>query len=167
MSKKKQTTQQLSTKINFWVGLVILSTMVGAITSFILFKSLNDAPKAQGQTIKQEQSIVKVVEAKEHSFCADAIKCIRDVGEELGRDNETIMTMIRIARFESRFNPRAKNKSSSASGLFQIIAGTWYSNDCVGDKWNTEDNTRCAYKIQAKRGFQPWQVCTNGLAKCY
>lgn len=142
---------------------------MGILAGIILGKTLWDvkhpkktSPKPLGQTIE-----VKTVLAQERAFCADTIQCIRDVGEELGRDNQTIMTMIRIARAESNFRERAKNPRSTASGVFQIIAGTWYSNDCVGDKWIAEDNIRCAYKIQAKRGFQPWGVCKLVFAKCY
>lgn len=64
-------------------------------------------------------------------------------------------------------NPLAKNKRSSARGLFQIIAGTWYSNDCVGDKYNYQDNITCAYKILDGQGLRAWEVCNNGSAKCY
>lgn len=120
------------------------------------------SPKAVEQTKVLE---VAKVEAVDTPWCFDAITCIRDVGEELGKDNQTIITMIKIAKKESNLNPREKNKTSSASGLFQIIAGTWYSNDCTGDKWNAEDNTRCAYKIQSKRGYQPWEVWNKGLIK--
>jgi len=102
--------------------------------------------------------VVKEVVAQELPFCYDPIACIRDVGEELGVPNQDIMTMIRIAKAESSLNPRAKSPKSTASGLFQIVAGTWYSNDCVGDKWDYEDNTRCAYRIYQKRGFQPWNA---------
>lgn len=139
---------------------------MGLLAGIILGKTLwdvkhpkNNSPKPVGQTIE--------VKAMERAFCNDVVNCIRDVGEELGRDNQTIMTMIRIARAESNFKERAKNPRSTASGVFQIIAGTWYSNDCVGDKWIAEDNIRCAYKIQAKRGFQPWEVCKKGTAKCF
>ena len=34
-------------------------------------------------------------------------------------------TAIRIAYCESRFDPMAKNKSSSATGLYQFTRGTW------------------------------------------
>jgi len=154
----------------FWqkYGKLICSIFLGLLAGVILGKSLWDAkhpkiisPKATGQTIDFKPV---VVEARER-FCDDVIKCIRDVGEELGRDNQTIMTMIRIAKYESNYNPKAKNPKSTASGVFQITAGTWYSNDCVGDKWNFQDNIRCAYEIQSHRGFQPWVVYNNGLAK--
>lgn len=100
-------------------------------------------------------------------FCKDAISCIRDIGEKQGRSNKTIMTMIRIAQKESHMNPLAKNKKSSARGLFQIIAGTWYSNDCVGDKYDYKDNITCAYKILDGQGLYAWEVCNNHSAKCF
>ncbi len=150
-------------------GALWFAFIAGIIAAIILINSLFNAPKTSPQPLGQtiEVKRVKVAEAKERAFCNNVINCIRDVGEELGRDNKTIMTMIRIAKAESNFKERAKNPKSSASGVFQIIAGTWYSNDCVGDKWVAEDNIRCAYKLQEKRGFQPWQVCATGKAQCY
>jgi len=123
-----------------------------------------DTSKPVGQTIEQKV-VVNAVEQK--PYCKDAISCIRDVGEKLGKSNTEIRTMIRIAQKESHMNPKAKNKTSSASGLFQIIAGTWYSNDCTGDKWNYEDNIKCAWKIQSGVGYRAWEVCNNGLAECF
>jgi len=154
----------------FWkkYGVLVVVGILGFLFGIVVNKTAYDLfykkPEAK-QT--PTASIAKPVEANETPYCYDPIACIRDVGEELGRDNKTIMTMIRIAQKESGMNPRAKNPKSSASGLFQIIAGTWYSNDCVGDKWNFEDNIRCAYKIQECRGFQPWEVCHTGVANCY
>lgn len=150
-------------------GALWFAFIAGIIAAIILVNSLFNAPKTSPQPLGQtiEVKRVKVAEAKERPFCNNVINCIRDVGEELGRDNKTIMTMIRIAKAESNFKERAKNPTSSASGVFQIIAGSWYSNDCVGDKWVAEDNIRCAYKLQEKRGFQPWQVCATGKAQCY
>jgi hypothetical protein len=161
MIKRKALARRLF--IQQLVASAILGFIAGSILISTLWREANRpliTPLVEPMTFE-----VGKVEAVEPPFCRDVISCIRDVGEELGRDNNTIKTMIRIARYESNYNPKAKNKNSSASGVFQIIAGTWYSNDCVGDKWNYEDNIRCAYKIQGKRGFQPWEVWNNGLAK--
>jgi len=156
-------------RVLYWQQLLGCA-LLGFIAGVILTKSLYDAthrpllnplvspPKPLGMKVEK-------VEAKETPCDQDPITYIRCSGEKLGKPNATIMQMIRIARYESNFNPRAKNKSSSASGLFQIIAGTWYSNDCVGDKYNFVDNTNCAWKIQSKRGFTPWEVYNNGKAK--
>ena len=150
-------------------GALWFSFIAGIIAAIILINSLFNAPKTSPQPLEQTIEVkgVKVAEAQERPFCADVIKCIRDVGEELGRDNKTIMTMIRIAKAESRLNPEAKNPKSTATGVFQILIGTWDSNRCEGERWDFQDNIRCAYKIQEKRGFQPWQVCATGKAQCY
>lgn len=140
----------------------VAGVIVGSLIAFSIYYSTdkNTSLKPVGRTINVKP---KEVEAKEERHCGDAISYIRCSGEDLGKSNKTIMTMIRIAKKESNLNPRAKNPKSTASGVFQITAGTWYSNDCVGDKWNFKDNTDCAWKIQSKRGFQPWEVWNKGL----
>jgi hypothetical protein len=140
-------------------------TLASAMWSLIITSTawcyLSDRTSLQPlkQTIIPKVEEVKAIELKR--FCDDPISYIRCRGEDLEKTNQEIMTMIRIAKAESTLNPNAKNKNSSASGLFQIIAGTWYSNDCVGDKWNYKDNTDCAWKIETLRGFQPWVSSSN------
>lgn len=184
MSKKKQTDQQLSTKINFWVGLVTLSALVGGGLSMLLHYSIYPIKTSPSKPQSMIKPVVVEVLASDR-FCDTPIKCIRDVGEELGESNEHIMQMIRISQHEAKCNtkysktcvptngvsgigidPHAKNPHSSASGMFQVIAGSWYNYDCKGDKWNIEDNTRCGYKIHmTKQKFTDWEVYNNGSAK--
>lgn len=121
--------------------------------------------KQTKQPEKVSEVIVKPVEAKA-PFCQDIIGCIRDIGESQNVSNKDIMTMIRIAKAESNYNSKAKNPKGTASGIFQITAATWFSNDCTGDKFNYQDNITCAYKIYSKRHFQPWEVCSNGMVDC-
>ncbi len=65
--------------------------------------------------------------------------------------------MIDIATAENnRFDPVAKNPGSSATGLFQIISGTWRNYKCEGDVKNAADNITCAKKIKADSGTSPW-----------
>jgi hypothetical protein len=75
--------------------------------------------------------------------------------------------MTAIAKAESQLNPKAKNRNSTASGIFQIIASTWYHYDCVGDKWDWKDNTNCAIKIMKRSGFTPWEVYNKQTYKKY
>ena len=68
---------------------------------------------------------------------------------------------VRIARCESGLNPRAKNPSpsSSASGVFQIIRGTWRANASPGmDVFNAQDNIEVAYRIwlRSGRSWRQW-----------
>lgn len=67
-------------------------------------------------------------------------------------------TMLKIAMAESGFNPLAKNPHSTASGLFQILKGTWAAHKCTGDVFNPHDNIQCARKIYNDSGFSPWDA---------
>ena len=70
--------------------------------------------------------------------------------------------MLAIAKAESGLKETAKNRKSTARGVFQIIAGTWYGYDCIGDKYNWKDNTKCAIKIMQRSGYSQWEVFNNG-----
>lgn len=70
--------------------------------------------------------------------------------------------MLAIAKAESNLRANARNSKSTARGVFQIIAGTWYNYDCVGDKYDWKDNTKCAIKIMKKSGFGQWEAYNNG-----
>ena len=54
---------------------------------------------------------------------------------------------LKVAFCESSLNPETKHKTSSATGLFQIMKGTWKQFKCTGDPLNALDNTTCAKKI--------------------
>lgn len=113
---------------------------------------LNATPTAKPRSLK----FGEVMATDNPVVCKDVVSCIREVGESLGVPNRDIMTMIRIAKAESGYKPTAKNSSSSARGVFQILLGTWESNDCEGSRLNFHDNIVCAYKLYQARGFQPW-----------
>ena len=142
-------------KTNDYVGSITFGLLAGLLAGIILFNSLNNAPKTSPQPVEQSKPIIQQVEAQE-PLCNTPIAYIRCSGERLGKTNEQIMTMIRIARAESNFRPRAKNPNSTASGIFQIIYGTWNSNNCQGSAFNFVNNIDCAWEIQSHRGFQPW-----------
>jgi hypothetical protein len=169
------------------------SLLAAAILGFFLaifISSFFKRPQITSPKALETKIEVKAVEVTPtpKPFCKDPISCIRDIGEEQGRSDKQITTMIRIASKEAMCNtkwknaktcvpnngveglgvdPYAKNPKSSARGLFQIVAGTWYSNDCVGDKYNYKDNIICAYKILDGQGLTAWEVCINGSAKCW
>jgi hypothetical protein len=54
---------------------------------------------------------------------------------------------IQVAWAESGFRPDAKNGTSTATGVFQIIIGTWNLYKCEGERTNSVDNIKCAKKI--------------------
>jgi len=59
---------------------------------------------------------------------------------------------IEVAKAESNFNPNAKNGHSTATGIFQIVIGTWKGNHCEGERTNALDNAKCAHKIYLASG---------------
>jgi hypothetical protein len=64
--------------------------------------------------------------------------------------------MYRVAEAESGFNPNARNTTSTAKGVFQILDGTWEAYRCTGNVLNAEDNITCARKIYDTEGTIPW-----------
>ena len=58
-----------------------------------------------------------------------------------------------VARCESELKPKAKNKHSTAKGIFQILDGTWKHFKCEGDPLNAEDNIVCGKKVLDGQGL--------------
>jgi hypothetical protein len=70
-----------------------------------------------------------------------------------------------IARLESGFNQFSKNKSTTASGVFQYLTSTWHGTD-EGKQglsvFDAEANVRAAIKYMASRkSTSPWVVGPN------
>jgi hypothetical protein len=66
----------------------------------------------------------------------------------------------RIVWRESRNQPTAKNKRSTASGCAQLVVGTWNANQVPGCPWSTRFdplcNIRTMWNLYQQRGAQPW-----------
>ena len=60
---------------------------------------------------------------------------------------------LEVAKCESELNPKAKNRKSTAKGIFQILDGTWKHFNCSGDVLNAEDNVSCAKKVLDGQGL--------------
>jgi len=145
---------------SIWIKVMIVCL---AILTFLLIKEFLSTKLIS--PVPEVSAIITEVKAVETPCNFDSIHYIRCSGEKLGKSNNDIRQMIRIARYESNFNPKAKNRNSTAKGVFQILDGTWKANKCAGDVYKLEDNIDCAWKIQSKRGFQPWVVYNSGKAK--
>ena len=67
-----------------------------------------------------------------------------------------------IAYHESGYNQLSKNKSSSASGVFQYLSGTWSGTDegkAGLSVFDADANVKAAIKYMASRkSTQPWEV---------
>ncbi len=75
--------------------------------------------------------------------------------------------MLEIAKAESRLIPTAKNPNSTASGVFQILKGTFEDPyyGCTGDVFDEADNIACARKIYDKSGTVPWDASRHVWGK--
>lgn len=132
----------------------VLSFLIGVLIGITIFK-----PKDIKVTPRPCEIVnFTIVRSEVENYKSDPLTYIRFRGQELGFDDYTISKFIRVARCESGFelNQNAKNKVSSASGIYQIIIGTWNSNKCNGERLNFLDNIDCGYKLLESRGFQPW-----------
>src|SRR5919198_1399893 len=71
-----------------------------------------------------------------------------------------------IADHESRDNPNARNSSTGAAGLFQLMPFWWDGNNAFGwrfDPYDPEENAKHAFLIWKRDGWNPWTtkyLCT-------
>lgn len=149
--------------IGFGIGWLILLAVLLVISAYMAATSNQKliSPLVDG--------IVEPVMAKEPEVrisCEDPIGYIRCKFYKKELTEQEAIMLISIGKAESGMNPLSKNRKSTARGLFQIIASTWYHYDCVGDKYNFKDNTNCAIKIMRQDGgFRAWDAYNRGMHK--
>ena len=80
------------------------------------------------------------------------IAIIRAAASRYGADGDQ---MVRVARCESSFNPRAYDAASGASGLFQFMPGTFYGHG-GHDIWDATDQSNVAAKMFANGQASQW-----------
>lgn len=89
----------------------------------------------------------------------EVIQLIKDYSAQYGIDPAV---PLRIAKCESGYNQFSKNRSSSASGVFQYLSGTWKGTDEAKaglSVWDADANVKAAVKYMAiHHSTQPW-VC--------
>ena len=149
-----------------------LNPIVGVISLIVLalllvlsyYKQENERPLIS--PLADGPMSVYAKEPEVRISCDDPVGYIRCKFYKKELTEKEAITLIAIAKAESGLNPLAKNKRSTARGLFQIIASTWYHYDCVGDKYSFKDSTECAVKIMKKDGgFRAWDVFNRGTHK--
>jgi len=140
---------------NFWMGVIVLEVLITLVVFGYLKGHKKTLPEAL-QTPIEVKAVENTTTKDPHDL--EPLEYIRIRGQELGYDDYTISKFIRVAKCESSLNPEAKNKSSTAKGIYQIIIGTWDGNRCTGERWDFVDNIDCGYKLLKTRGFQPWDA---------
>jgi len=129
---------------------LIICSLVYVISKTGLGEVKIGSPKHLEQTIE-----VKAVEVTTPKIPCDydAITYIRCRGQQLGYKDTDISVFVRIARAESNFNPLAKNKSSTATGIYQFINGTFHRYCAGKNVYNFVDNIDCFYKVLETDGY--------------
>lgn len=92
-------------------------------------------------------------EAISEHYSADIPTMIRQRWAGTGHEERAV----RIARCESKFNPRAQNRSSSAYGLFQFLDSTWRGTG-IAKTSDPHLQIEAAHRLWTARGWSPW-VC--------
>lgn len=92
----------------------------------------------------------------------EVIQLIKDYSTQYGINAEVPLC---IAKLESGYNQFSKNKSSSASGVFQYLLSTWKVTDegkAGLSVFDAEANVKAAIKYMAiHKSIKPWVVAKN------
>lgn len=87
----------------------------------------------------------------------------RTLGTPAARSGEALAVLRRIAKCESDGNPRARNRRSSASGLYQFLTSTWrvWRGDEGAGYPTAADapegvQTAAALRLYRAEGTRPW-----------
>lgn len=150
------------------LALIFVWTIVFSII-YMFYKAWYDSI----ELVSPQASFITPVMASEpvtYSIpCNDVVGYLlcKNISGEL--TNKQTEIMIAIAKAESNLKEHIKNRKSTATGIFQIVAPTWYLFECQGYVKNWKDNTDCALKIMktARSGYHQWESYTNGAYKKY
>jgi len=74
-----------------------------------------------------------------------------------GASSASASMAVRIAKCESKFNPKAQSQISTAYGLFQFLNKTWAETG-ISKTSDPDRQIEAAFRLWKARGFQPW-VC--------
>ncbi len=120
-------------------------------------KQLDTSPAVNPQPAPKPKA--QAVYSGRHYTKAEVEQLIRDYSLQYGIAPETPLC---IAYKESGYNQFSKNKSSSASGVFQYLSSTWQGTDegkAGLSVFDADANVRAAVKYMAiHRSTRPWVV---------
>ncbi len=139
----------------FTALLVCISSGVGGDPTAVQGAMTNDRAVGMAEGFLADPCTLEVVD------CASELSIeqkIRIASREAGVDEETA---VRIAKCESSLNSQAKNKNSTASGLYQWTIGSWrwVGAEKAGlDRFNADDSIAMFMKWYPK--YQSWWECS-------
>jgi hypothetical protein len=147
---RKQKTN-LKKKVSYVINLLVLNYLIWAFlfipTSTAYFQSKVIEP-LQPKTITVEKE-VKVEVVREMNIEEKIVYYANIYGVDTD-------TAIRIAKCESKLNPKAENVNGSATGVYQFIRKTWKTY-CEGDVYDEDANIICF--MQNYNDHPGWWEC--------
>lgn len=153
--RKTMPIEEHKTKVRVIIGLgvlffVVFMYLLGMVTrDNILIWPISEEDRIEGIRFVEQ---VKAVEVEKPIYVTP--ETIEDkIRATFTEDPETA---VRVAKCESGLNPKAKNKTSSARGLFQIMQ-SWHK---VSEKWllNEDINIAIAHQLWHEQGWVPWEA---------
>ena len=115
----------------------------------------SDAP----QSTRIRTDVRRVAYSGRHYSKEEVVQLIKDYSARYGISENLPLA---IARCESGFNQFSKNKTSTASGVYQYLSATWASTDegkAGLSVFDADANVRAAIKYIASRGHAaPWNA---------
>lgn len=138
--------------------------IIGTYIGIYIYEGQHASLKAPNQTMLTK---VEEVRAEEIPCDRDPITYVRCRGEQLGYNAYQITTFQAIARCESGHNPMAKNKSSTATGIYQFINSTFHAYCAGKNVYDFKDNIDCFYKVLEINGVTKGLNHWNASKSCW
>ena len=82
-------------------------------------------------------------------------------------DYEDPLLALSIALSESGLNPLARNRFSTAKGVFQFLDGTWKAAQCHNSPLNATANIQCGLRLLKDEGYYHWTASQWGKGGWY
>lgn len=130
------------------IKLIIISLVLGVIIALALCVEKTEGritPNISSQAFSRSNTIVKAIVIPEPEYLKDVylnIDVKAKIIEFSKLYNVNTVTALRIAECESAFNQYAKNKRSSAKGVYQWLDGTWKAIGAKGHQFDAEENIK-------------------------
>ena len=109
----------------------------------------------QAQETPKIPEITEIPQVSDPTTREEVILLIEETALEYGINKSL---SIKLASWESQYNPKAKNKITGAGGLYQFLESSWESLKCEGEVFNANDNIKCYAKLikENKRNISHW-----------
>lgn len=132
----------------YWCWVLVILMLVIIVMS--IASSINDL--ADKNVIE-----VNVLPKNEDKELVEPGEVRQYVGAMAEREGLNVDRIDKVISCESKYDIYARNGTSTAKGLAQFLDGTW-KNNCKGDVFNAQHNTRC-FMDNFKKYPSWWSQC--------